>query len=165
MYGYRSSALLVATFVQVKTFGYRTFWTNIYAYSLSYVCFYVCTAYTQWFWAKNVCSSVNFPPFPHFVKVLNDTVCLGHLEHRSAYVRYSPSAFVWYSLPVLRCVTRCVTVLHHAAQVHGLGLRSLSRRELELYFQMPRDMRAVAPVLLVAALPLALNPNAKRCRS
>ncbi|KAF0290911.1 LETM1 domain-containing protein 1 [Amphibalanus amphitrite] len=44
-----------------------------------------------------------------------------------------------------------------ARKVHGLGLRSLSRRELELYFQMPRDMRAVAPVLLVAALPLAQN--------
>ncbi|XP_037076930.1 LETM1 domain-containing protein 1-like [Pollicipes pollicipes] len=44
-----------------------------------------------------------------------------------------------------------------ARKVHSTGLGSLSRRELELYFRTPRDMRAVAPVLLVSALPLAQN--------
>lgn len=33
--------------------------------------------------------------------------------------------------------------------------KSLTRREIELYHQMPKDMRKVAPVLLISALPLA----------
>lgn len=35
------------------------------------------------------------------------------------------------------------------------GLSTLTRKELELYYQMPRDMRKVGPLLLVSALPLA----------
>ncbi|XP_055706750.1 LETM1 domain-containing protein 1 [Phlebotomus papatasi] len=35
------------------------------------------------------------------------------------------------------------------------GLKALTRKELELYYQMPRDMMKVAPVLLISALPFA----------
>lgn len=35
------------------------------------------------------------------------------------------------------------------------GLRALTRKELELWKQMPSDMMKVAPVLLISALPLA----------
>lgn len=35
------------------------------------------------------------------------------------------------------------------------GLRALTRKELELYYQMPKDMVKVAPVLLISALPFA----------
>ncbi|XP_055609596.1 LETM1 domain-containing protein 1 [Uranotaenia lowii] len=34
-------------------------------------------------------------------------------------------------------------------------LRCLNRKEIELYYQMPRDMKKVAPVLLISALPFA----------
>lgn len=33
------------------------------------------------------------------------------------------------------------------------GLEALTRKELELNYQMPRDMRKVAPVLLLSAIP------------
>lgn len=36
-----------------------------------------------------------------------------------------------------------------------LGMRALTRKELELYYHMPRDMMKVAPVLLISALPFA----------
>lgn len=36
-----------------------------------------------------------------------------------------------------------------------LGMRALTRKELELYYQMPREMMKIAPVLLVSALPFA----------
>ncbi|CAN8027124.1 unnamed protein product [Ixodes persulcatus] len=36
---------------------------------------------------------------------------------------------------------------------YGKSVRELSRRELELYFQIPRDIIKVAPVLFVIALP------------
>lgn len=36
-----------------------------------------------------------------------------------------------------------------------LHLRALTRKEIELYHQMPKDMRKVAPVLLLSALPFA----------
>lgn len=36
-----------------------------------------------------------------------------------------------------------------------LGLRALTRKEIELYFQMPKDMMRVAPVLLLSTLPFA----------
>lgn len=35
------------------------------------------------------------------------------------------------------------------------GLESLTRRELEIYHQMPKDMIKIAPVLLLSALPFA----------
>lgn len=35
------------------------------------------------------------------------------------------------------------------------GLRALTRKELELYLQLPKDMKKVAPVLLISALPFA----------
>lgn len=35
------------------------------------------------------------------------------------------------------------------------GLRALTRKEIEMYFQMPKDMVKVAPVLLFSALPFA----------
>lgn len=34
------------------------------------------------------------------------------------------------------------------------GLKSLNRRELELYMQMPRDMIKVAPALILSSLPM-----------
>lgn len=37
----------------------------------------------------------------------------------------------------------------------ALGLRALTRKEIELYFQMPKDMIKVAPVLLLSTLPFA----------
>ena len=36
-----------------------------------------------------------------------------------------------------------------------LGLRALTRKELEVYYQMPKDMFRVAPLLVVSALPFA----------
>ncbi|XP_049541047.1 LETM1 domain-containing protein 1 isoform X2 [Anopheles darlingi] len=38
---------------------------------------------------------------------------------------------------------------------HDNDLRCLTRKEIELYYQMPRDMKKVAPVLLISALPFA----------
>lgn len=35
----------------------------------------------------------------------------------------------------------------------SIGLRALNRHELELYYQMPRDMMKVGPVLVASALP------------
>ena len=35
------------------------------------------------------------------------------------------------------------------------GFKNLTRKEIELYYQMPRDMLRVAPVLLISALPFA----------
>lgn len=35
------------------------------------------------------------------------------------------------------------------------GLRALTRKEMELHHQMPKDMMKVAPVLLISALPFA----------
>lgn len=37
----------------------------------------------------------------------------------------------------------------------GNGFKSLTRKEIELYHQMPKDMMKVGPVLLVSALPFA----------
>jgi hypothetical protein len=39
--------------------------------------------------------------------------------------------------------------------VNNRGLRALTRKEMELFNQMPKDMFKVAPVLLVSALPFA----------
>lgn len=33
------------------------------------------------------------------------------------------------------------------------GLPRLTRKELELYYQFPKDMKTIAPVLLISALP------------
>lgn len=41
------------------------------------------------------------------------------------------------------------------ANTSTLGLRALTRKELELYYQMPKDMFRVAPVLMLSALPFA----------
>lgn len=35
------------------------------------------------------------------------------------------------------------------------GLKALTRKEMELHHQMPKDMMRVAPVLLISALPFA----------
>lgn len=35
----------------------------------------------------------------------------------------------------------------------SVGIPRLSRKELELYYQFPKDMRTIAPVLLISALP------------
>lgn len=35
------------------------------------------------------------------------------------------------------------------------GMRALTRQEIEVYFQIPKDMIKIAPVLLVSALPFA----------
>lgn len=37
--------------------------------------------------------------------------------------------------------------------VSSKGIKGLTRKEMELYSQMPKDMLKVAPVLIVAALP------------
>lgn len=42
-------------------------------------------------------------------------------------------------------------IVHTSSQ----GLRALTRRELEIYYQMPKDMLRVAPVLALSALPFA----------
>lgn len=39
------------------------------------------------------------------------------------------------------------------ANSSAVGLRALTRKELELYYQMPRDMMRVGPVLVASALP------------
>lgn len=43
----------------------------------------------------------------------------------------------------------------HKLNLTGKGLDSLTRKELEIYHQMPKDMIKVAPVLLLSALPFA----------
>jgi hypothetical protein len=35
------------------------------------------------------------------------------------------------------------------------GLKALTRKEMELFYQVPKDMMRVAPVLLISALPFA----------
>ena len=35
------------------------------------------------------------------------------------------------------------------------GIRALTRKEMEMYLQIPKDMMKVAPVLLISALPFA----------
>lgn len=35
------------------------------------------------------------------------------------------------------------------------NIRKLTRRELEIYYQLPRDMRKVGPLLLVSSIPFA----------
>lgn len=45
--------------------------------------------------------------------------------------------------------------VYKIANTSTLHLRALTRKELELYFQMPKDMKKVAPVFLISALPLA----------
>lgn len=42
-----------------------------------------------------------------------------------------------------------VRILHSAEN----GFKNLTRREIELYHQMPKDIMKVAPILLIAALP------------
>lgn len=37
--------------------------------------------------------------------------------------------------------------------VNSKGIKALTRKEMELYSQMPKDMLKVAPVLIIAALP------------
>lgn len=37
----------------------------------------------------------------------------------------------------------------------GTGFKSLTRKEIELYHQMPKDLMTVGPVLLISALPFA----------
>lgn len=39
--------------------------------------------------------------------------------------------------------------------VNSKGLQALTRKEMELHNQMPKDMMKVAPVLLISALPFA----------
>lgn len=41
------------------------------------------------------------------------------------------------------------------AIVSDKGIRALTRKEMELFKQMPKDMMKVAPVLLISALPFA----------
>uniref|UniRef100_A0A1B6C6Z9 Letm1 RBD domain-containing protein n=1 Tax=Clastoptera arizonana TaxID=38151 RepID=A0A1B6C6Z9_9HEMI len=43
----------------------------------------------------------------------------------------------------------------HKLNLTGKGLDSLTRKELEIYHQMPKDMIKVSPVLLLSALPFA----------
>uniref|UniRef100_A0A1B6FDL0 Letm1 RBD domain-containing protein n=1 Tax=Cuerna arida TaxID=1464854 RepID=A0A1B6FDL0_9HEMI len=43
--------------------------------------------------------------------------------------------------------------LFHKVNLTSKGLETLTRKELEIYHQMPRDMIKIAPVLLLSALP------------
>lgn len=45
--------------------------------------------------------------------------------------------------------------VYKIANTSELHLRALTRRELEVYHQLPKDMRKVAPVFVISALPLA----------
>ncbi|KAG4079683.1 hypothetical protein HA402_009069 [Bradysia odoriphaga] len=45
--------------------------------------------------------------------------------------------------------------VYKIANTSELHLRALTRRELEVYHQLPKDMKKVAPVFLISALPLA----------
>lgn len=45
--------------------------------------------------------------------------------------------------------------IYKIANTSTLHLRALTRKELELYHQMPKDMKKVAPVFVLSALPLA----------
>lgn len=39
--------------------------------------------------------------------------------------------------------------------MNGKSFSSMSRRELEIFYQMPNDIRKVGPILLVSAIPFA----------
>lgn len=39
--------------------------------------------------------------------------------------------------------------------IKGKEIDTMTRKELELYFQMPTDIRKVGPILLVSAIPFA----------
>lgn len=45
--------------------------------------------------------------------------------------------------------------LARAARKHGLGINSLSYKDLDTFYRVPREMFRVAPVLIIGALPLA----------
>lgn len=45
--------------------------------------------------------------------------------------------------------------VYKIANTSTLHLRALTRKELELYYQMPKDMKKVAPVFIISALPFA----------
>ncbi|XP_054275647.1 LETM1 domain-containing protein 1 [Macrosteles quadrilineatus] len=45
--------------------------------------------------------------------------------------------------------------LFHKVNLTSKGLEALTRRELEIYHKMPKDMVRIAPVLLLSALPFA----------
>lgn len=39
--------------------------------------------------------------------------------------------------------------------IKGHSMASMTRRELEIYYQMPNDMRKVGPIILISAIPFA----------
>lgn len=39
--------------------------------------------------------------------------------------------------------------------IHDKAVSSMTRRELELYYQMPHDIRKVGPIILISAIPFA----------
>lgn len=45
--------------------------------------------------------------------------------------------------------------LFHKVNLTSGGLETLSRKELEIYHRMPKEMIKIAPVLLLSALPFA----------
>jgi len=45
--------------------------------------------------------------------------------------------------------------LARAARKNGLEINSLSYKDLDTFYRMPREMFRVAPVLIIGALPLA----------
>lgn len=45
--------------------------------------------------------------------------------------------------------------IHNIVNSSEKGVRALTRKEMEMYQQMPKDMMKVAPVLLISALPFA----------
>lgn len=45
--------------------------------------------------------------------------------------------------------------VYKIANTSTLHLRALTRKELELYYQMPKDMKKVSPVFIISALPFA----------
>lgn len=51
----------------------------------------------------------------------------------------------------MKSYLKCSKIVNNTTK----GLSALTRKEIELYYQMPKDMMRVAPVLLISALPFA----------
>lgn len=81
-------------------------------------------------------------------------------KYESALAKRFPSAMqvyrifmdgIKYFFKDVKDYLRIVTLLN----IKGNRLKDLSRTEIELYYQMPKDMIKVAPVLILSALPFA----------
>lgn len=70
-----------------------------------------------------------------------------------------PSAFKVYQVfsvgtkELYRDIKEYMRISHDLS--YGKSVNSLTRKELEIYFQIPKDMKRVVPVLLISTLPFA----------